>query len=1004
MVNSPEFYKLYRKVYLQYKELYGEKVCVFLLKGHFWEFYGQQDPDTQLYEDTVKEITDLLGVKLTVYPNGAPDNKHGLFAGVPISTLDKWGGRLTSLGWTVIVMEEVRDAKGAVLRREVTKILSPGTHVENAEASESFFLGSLWLTTKNTDPPEFGAAVADLTTGQVILYEGKTTGRIESWYADDLRHFFQVYRPRELIVSWNGPQVFEPSEDIYRGFTFSSKSPIHSITSKTTQFSREEYMRTLFQPKTSLPIRTWLCLEPDSYSELALYNLLQFSEDHAPSLAKSLQKPHVWHPSTHLRIVNNALQQLNFVTQDEHQSIISLFTSPITAMGKRAISERLCIPLADPIQISKRLEQVQYFIDTETSSKNIQACFQSMYDLPRLNRLIIKGKVGPSEVLQLIQTLISAEHLYEFVKDSPIESTFDSVSIIDAVKECLAVLESIFDKQRAAAALENPDDYGCLHEHIGPKTAAYEKKCADVYKSANDWLSKLSRLTNIPMQYKPQEKFAFLVQITKTQSKQINISNLKISDYKNISIKTMTSNARIEDSALEGFQSMLDSSQQGLKRAFADEVCAACIQYIEKTRHLWASIETWITDLDCTVSISKTAVARGFTKPTILNDVGPSGIRCSQLRHPLIEAQKTRSKLVPHDIAIGLDPDQSGWLLYGMNASGKSSLMKAIGIAVLLAQSGSFVPAKSMELRPFQSLATRILNQDNLWAGLSSFAVEISELREIFNICDHQTLVLGDELCSGTESVSATSIVAAGIKYLQKSESRFVLATHLHDLIKFDDIAKNPKLSIWHLRVEYDRITDRLVYHRDLNPGPGTTLYGLEVARALHLPMGILNDAYSFRKQLLGQSIQDTKWNADLKVSNCEICKKKISSLEVHHIQERQHTENGRNADGTAMNDLRNLVAVCSECHDAHHAGKITIGPVIDTSDGQERSIQEEQIQNQIQNQKQNQLSQEDILTIKKVISRNAGLSWKLMRLQIYKEGIDISEKELKALRLKNII
>jgi DNA mismatch repair protein MutS len=129
-----------------------------------------------------------------------------------------------------------------------------------------------------------------------------------------------------------------------------------------------------------------------------------------------------------------------------------------------------------------------------------------------------------------------------------------------------------------------------------------------------------------------------------------------------------------------------------------------------------------------------------------------------------------------------------------------------------------------MMLRPFKKLATRILNQDNLWAGLSSFAVEMSELREILAVADDQTLVLGDELCAGTESISGTAIVAAGIQHLYKAGSRFVLATHLHDLMKLPKVTSLPCLKIWHLHVEYNPIKDLLIYHRTLREGPGSTI------------------------------------------------------------------------------------------------------------------------------------------------------------------------------------
>jgi DNA mismatch repair protein MutS len=270
--------------------------------------------------------------------------------------------------------------------------------------------------------------------------------------------------------------------------------------------------------------------------------------------------------------------------------------------------------------------------------------------------------------------------------------------------------------------------------------------------------------------------------------------------------------------------------------------------------------------------------------------------------------------------------------------------MKAIGICILLAQAGSYVPATNCKLKPFKSILTRILNQDNIWAGLSSFAVEVSELRDIFQRASESSLVLGDELCSGTESVSATSLVAAGINYLHQKKARFVFATHLHDLLSIPTVSSLPGLGIWHLRVHHDTLTDTLVYDRTLHKGPGGTLYGLEVAKAMHLPHEILKQAHMYRKQLLGETFQEeaqgSSWNANVVRKECEICKNAIvRDLEVHHIQQRAEAKEKHFADGSKMNDVRNLIVVCQACHDKHHAGEIEIGPERQTSKGPQRNI-----------------------------------------------------------------
>ena len=331
-------------------------------------------------------------------------------------------------------------------------------------------------------------------------------------------------------------------------------------------------------------------------------------------------------------------------------------------------------------------------------------------------------------------------------------------------------------------------------------------------------------------------------------------------------------------------------------------------------------METWSSSVDCTQAIAAAALTYGWSCPTIVAD-RESFLDIECLRHPLVEATGTRTPYVQH--TVKLDSESSGWLVYGMNASGKSTLMKAVGIAVLLAQAGCYVPAKRMKLAPFRAVYTRILNYDNLAEGLSSFATEMTELRQILRGADPYTLVLGDELCAGTESVSAMSLVGAGIQWLSTKRAKYIFATHLHDLPTLLE-PERLRLSIWHLHVEYDPATQALVYHRQLRPGSGSSLYGLEVARAMDLPPDFLELALANRRSLLGsvrpQDAKPSAWNPAVCRRLCEVCgKEDTRTLEVHHLQERASAKNGLLEDGTPVHAPSNLKVLCSKCHDQQH-------------------------------------------------------------------------------------
>ena len=971
MVQSPEFYKQYQDTYKKYTELYGKQVCVFLKKGSFYEFYGQET-STQESLNTAKQVMEIFGIAIHVYPGEAPDGNTGFFGGVPEYTLDKWAAKLTSIGWTVIVIDEIKN--GTKIKREVTKILSPGTHIDSADSNSSFYLSSLWLNL-----PTFGVATTDLTTGQVHIYQGKISGSASSWHADDLRHFFQVYPPKELVL------YSEPiQEELLRRTLHIPTAPIHQRTFQEvfeSETTRETYLRSIFQPRTALPLRNWLNTANSEMAEKALCYLLRFAEDHAPNLAKCLQVPRLWHPTENVQIVNNCLTQLNLIKSSEQLCVEDLFTPPITVMGKRGLREYLCSPLTSVTTIKQRQEKLRWLLNQD--QKEIKTALGLITDFPRLHRSIQSGKLGAGDVISYDQSLQGALYLSEILKDSPFDNNLN-----ESIQEALTQFNTVFDVEKAK---KSSDSLGFLQKEAGLKSYEAENKCQEILNKANNWLKELIRICGVEEEsvyFRPTDKSMFLIHSTKTSTKKIEAAK-----YKDLKIKVLTSSSRIEHKFLDSLQAELDVAQATLHRCLSSEVPYACITYSQATSESWQPIESWILSLDLSLSMARTATKYGWIEPTLIEGKS-AAISVENLRHPLIEAQKTQSKYVTHSVSLG-NQSTSGWLLYGMNASGKSSLMKAIGIATLLAQIGSYVPATSMTLTPFHKIATRILNQDNLWAGLSSFAVEMSELREIFQVADHNTLVLGDELCSGTESVSATAIVAAGIEWLHKAGSKFVLATHLHDLTKIESIQSLPSLSIWHLHVEYNHARDILIYHRDLKPGPGSSMYGLEVARALHLPKDMIESAFKIRRQLTGETaiedIHTSQWNSQLIKKSCELCGS-FTKLHAHHIQERHEAIHNRNKDGTALHDLRNLVVLCNSCHEKQHSGNESIGSVIDTSEGSILDINPKQT-------KKSMFTPEILDVIRETRAKSNNIPLKLLVFKLEKEhGIHITEKQLKTL------
>jgi DNA mismatch repair protein MutS len=390
--------------------------------------------------------------------------------------------------------------------------------------------------------------------------------------------------------------------------------------------------------------------------------------------------------------------------------------------------------------------------------------------------------------------------------------------------------------------------------------------------------------------------------------------------------------------------SIFDRLNQKLKADQADLKCTIIAVYKEiiyeygiKYLECLSRITKFIGEIDVLKAGARMAIEFSYVKPVIKKDPQKgSFLAFTGIRHPIIENINTRAPYITNDLELGDKID--GILLFGVNASGKSSLMKAVGINLILAQAGFFVAAKSFEYYPFDYLFTRIWNNDNIFKGQSTFEVEISELRSIIQKASNKSLVLGDELCSGTETVSASAIVTAGIKRLSNANAKFIFATHLHFLANNSHLVNLKNVKNLHLSVTYDHSTKKLIYDRKLKDGSGPSTYGLEVCKAMGLDEDFLKEAFEIRKEISHDqsgslSNQKTsKYNSDVRVDKCLVCNAK--GEDVHHIQF-QCTANKIGMIGSIhKNRESNLVVLCKECHNKVHSNQLTIRGYIETSEG----------------------------------------------------------------------
>jgi DNA mismatch repair protein MutS len=977
-------YQDYINFYTKYTAEYGSKVAIFIQVGSFYELYDIQR-ENGTTEMNVKEIVDFLGIQLTIKRGDAPGGLDGLFAGFPDYVLHKWAGKLTAAGWTVIVVNQYKDKQGKVNERKVARILSPATHIEALATDSAPVIVGLWVQTCTGQAPQYAAATFDLSTGSTYTTEGEFRGTSAAFTSDELLHFLSVFNPRELVVYSNTGSV-----DFWRKqLDFSNPAnTLHVRSVAQGSFEapepREAYLRRLYAPKSLLPIKQYLHLN-STLIELALCFLLRHVEDYQPSAFTSLQQNKTWSPTSMLLLGNHALNQLQIIA--EGSGVLDLFKYTATApFSKRALRTRLLTPSADPTVIEERLREVDTMKALPSQTiKGIYKGLRQIYDLPRLHRKMVCATITAADILAL---------------QSSYNGAIDVLRLLERpyTQECLNALENLFDLEKAAANSENKT---WLPSADHPTLATLENALESAREQLEQYLIVLKDIaaTENGIRYEAKEKTPYELRGTKTALTILKSAvdtpaakKLKAlpKEQQEFSVHLQKGGGYIESSWVNSMNAKIIGLRDKLQTEFALILPTVCDRFCQATSALWSELEDAITSIDISVGLASEATSRNWCRPTITVNNEGSTLKGEGLRHPLIEGLLTRTEYVAHDVELA----SNGWLVYGMNASGKSSLMKSVGIAVHLAQAGCYVPATSFILAPYRSLFTRILNQDNLWAGLSSFAVEMSEMRDILRLADRHSIVLGDELCSGTESVSATALVAAGIEWFAERGCSYIFATHLHELPKALPPPAELNLKVWHLKVAYDPYTGKLVYHRNLTEGQGSSLYGLEVARAMDVPLTFLDKAHQIRRRLLGVAADEeapiSAWNSAITRKACELCGCAITSaLEVHHIKPR--------AEG-GSNKASNLMVLCAGCHDKHHAApeeSPASNSFILTSEGLERIPQQTAPKS-----KKKGLSDEDKQTIEAMLLKFPNLPIKQIAFRLkHQEGIDVSEATIRKVK-----
>ncbi|MCK9372425.1 MAG: MutS family DNA mismatch repair protein [Sulfuricurvum sp.] len=929
--------KLLSEVYFELQAAceakYGPDTLVIIEVGSFFEVYEVNNEIMKIGK--AKEVAEFLNIQLTRKNKTILENsiQNPLLAGVPTVSIERYLARLVqSKKYTIVLVRQ--QGEPPHIRRYISNIISPGTNFDYiAEASENY-IASL-LIDQNNGVYSIGYAAIDVGTGKTLINEIHGTREDKTYALDEVFTLLQSYQTSEVVVTFCAGEIDADEVSRYLELKSHHRSVINDkrlrIDYQNELFERVYQIRSLLSPIE------YLDLERYPYVSESLSILINVIIDHDPAIIEKMNRPVFLGTARYLYLGNNAAEQLGIISRDaDEMTLLKLIDKTSTAMGKRLLRERLLNPICDPKLLEERYDLIE---KTEKHIAPLETKLKEVYDLERILRRLKLGKLHPYELAYFHASLAAAESLFEEAKRLGI--AYDKASAQECM-QCAGELRRIFNIESCAKFRRDQVDENLFNEGIDPSIDALEALQKNNEAKLETIIGHIG--TFFESGSGPYAQIGWLesegYHLLMTRNRYVSVEEQLYNSFftiggehhffRDFSVRKLKTTVKLSSVLLDEL-SIENAGAKSRMLAQVKERYAEHLEMIERRySHAIEHLISFLALIDVSLSGAKCAAHYRYTRPLIVTEAKKAFIEAVGLRHPLIESREENGIFVPNDLFLGGaeqrtfeehttieasgGEDVKGVLLYGINSSGKSSLMKSIGLSVVMAQAGFFVPCALFRFAPVDKLLTRIVSKDNLYKGLSTFAVEMLELRNIFNRATENTLILGDEISHGTETESALAIVASAILRLKEIGSLFIFATHLHPLSSLDEIRKAKGIVLLHLGVYYDEASDRLVYDRKLKSGSGSTLYGLEFAKSLHMDEEFLRKAYEIRGRIgdktgevaMLKKEKKSRYNTKLYLTKCALCDDAVD--EVHHIIPQANADDGGSIGHFGMNHRYNLV------------------------------------------------------------------------------------------------
>lgn len=932
----------------EYEKKYGkDKTVVFLEKGSFMELYGIENET-----ETIGHITKLckfLGIERTVTTSIDLKNKPGntrdnpLFGGVPVHVFPKYVNMLLEANYTIVEFKQTEKDETGKYKREVTSVISNGCYIDD-ESNTSNIVCIYGEVIKHHKTKQkiltLGLCSVDITTGKSTVYETYDKTNDNNFALNEAYRFIQVSNAKQVIIC----NSFEGVDELIPQLELNNNE--YTIITKNTHHEKLEYQKAFYQKlfPCNGNVLEHINLARYNLASTSYVYLLNYIYERNKTFIDNLKIPVFWNETTHMILHHNTVYQLDLYSKDSKKvTLCKLLNKCRTKPGIRLFDDRLLNPLTKTKHIEKRYKSIDIILENEGEISNFVKLLDGVYDTERLFRRLSMGIIQPNGLLQLYKSIDSIIKIIHKLKVLDIV-IFSYSSFYSDMKKFKEYINNTFlvDKLRLISSLNKEIEFNIFKEGIHTKiddvirNHDYGQEF-DIYIRTMETTHTKTKVNQNKKCFEiAKDKKDYILKITNSRYKQYlnttTLTNVKYTVFEN---KGKGNNCRLTNNYIQDISKKIRSSSDSLNELIKEYYKLHLQKMNDNFKDIYYSVSKFIANFDVIINNSIIAKRFSYNKPDIDKKSDDGYMEIQQIRHPIVEQIRPEEKYVANDITIG--KKESGIILFGPNAGGKSTILKAVGIVVIMAQAGMYVPCSNMKYGIYNNISSRILGNDDLSKGQSSFEVEMVELNHILRRSDNRSLVLGDEICRGTTTIDALSLVASSVVELSKRNTNFVYTTHLHKLKDLECVKKLDNVGVYHIHVRIDK--GKVIYDRTLQPGNGSTMYGIEIARAMNMNEEFIKQAYSVRDILLNQesfilSQKPSKYNKDIYMGDCEMCDEK--GEDTHHIEFQCMANEDGLIDYYHKNVEHNLVTLCKKCHVLIHQYKYRIKGWLTTSDGRE--------------------------------------------------------------------